>query len=231
MKLSVIMPVYNEAATLRESIERVLALPLPLELIAVNDGSTDASFQIMAGITDPRLKTLSEPKNRVLIQDADLEYDPRDYERVLEPILQGRARVVYGNRLHPGNRRSSYLRYLLGGMLVSFVTNVLYGSSLHDEPTCYKAFDARLLKALKLGCVGFEFCPEVTAKVLRLGYGIEEVPIRYTPRSYAEGKKIRFRDGLKALWVLLRTRFARRSRLAAAEAALPPPCPEAAQGA
>jgi len=116
-------------------------------------------------------------------------------------------------------------------MLVSFVTNVLYGSSLHDEPTCYKAFDARLLKALKLGCIGFEFCPEVTAKVLRLGYGIEEVPIRYTPRSYAEGKKIRFRDGLKALWVLLRTRFARRSRLVAADAPLPPCGPEAAQGA
>ena len=238
MKLSVIMPVYNEATTVLEGIERVLALSLPLELIAVNDGSTDASAAIMAGVRDPRFKMLSEPKNRgkgwairraievargdvVIIQDADLEYDPSDYEQLLTPIKEGRALVVYGNRLHSGNTRFSYLRYLLGGMLLTFVTNLLYGCSLHDEPTCYKLMDARILKALRLQCVGFEFCPEVTAKVCRLGYRIVEMPISYTPRNYEEGKKIHFMDGLKALWVLFRTRFQRASSFVEPGAALP----------
>ena len=244
MKLSVIMPVYNEAATLRPIIDRVLAQPMPLEVIAVNDGSTDESFMILADVQHPHFKMVSEPKNRgkgwairrglelvtgdaVIIQDADLEYDPDDYAKLLAVFERGEAQVVYGNRLHPGNEQSSYRRYLFGGMLVSFVTNLLYRSKLSDEPTCYKLFDARLLKALRLTCVGFEFCPEVTAKVLRLGYAIAEVPIAYAPRSFEEGKKITCLDGLKAVWTLLKIRFMPKRRLLKPDAKLPPKSPRA----
>lgn len=236
MKLSVIMPVYNEAPTLRQIIDRVLAQPTTREVIAVNDGSTDESFSILAEVQDPRFKLVSEPKNRgkgwairrglelvtgdaVIIQDADLEYDPADYARLLEVLERGEARVVYGNRRHPGNQRSSYTRYLLGGMMLSFLTNLLFGSNLSDEPTCYKLFDARILKALRLRSRGFEFCPEVTGKVLRLGYHIAEVPISYSPRSFEEGKKIGFRDGLIAVGTLLKVRFMRRHKMLRPDAA------------
>lgn len=224
------MPVYNEAATLREIIARVLAVPIDLDLIIYDDGSTDGSEQILKEISDPRVRVLSGTPNRgkgwavrqalehatgdaVIIQDADLEYDPQDYVKLLDTLQKGEARVVYGNRLHPGNEQASYLRYLIGGITVSFFTNLLYGSRINDEPTCYKLFDARLLKSLNLTCNGFAFCPEVTAKVLRLGYNIVDVPVRYSPRAFIEGKKIRWKDGIIALWVLFKTRFMPRRAL------------------
>ncbi len=231
MKLSVLMPVYNEAATLREIVARVLAVPIDLELIIYDDGSTDESPRIMKEIDDSRVRVMSGWPNRgkgwavrqalefasgdaIIIQDADLEYDPQDYVKLLAVLEKGEAHVVYGNRLHPGNERASYVRYLLGGMLVSFFANLLYGSRINDEPTCYKLFDARVLKSLRLTCNGFDFCPEVTAKTLRLGYNIIGVPIRYSPRGFIEGKKIKWKDGFHALWTLLRIRFVSRRSLA-----------------
>ena len=230
------MPVYNEAATLREIIARVLAVPLDLELIIYDDGATDGSEQILKEISDPRVRVFSGTPNRgkgwavrqalehatgdaVIIQDADLEYDPQDYVKLLDALEKGRARVVYGNRLHPGNARASYLRYLIGGMTVSFFTNLLYGSRINDEPTCYKLFDARVLKSLNLTRNGFDFCPEVTAKALRLGYNIVDVPVRYSPRAFIEGKKIKWKDGIIALWVLFKTRFQSRKALTKADVA------------
>jgi dolichol-phosphate mannosyltransferase len=242
MKLSIIMPVYNEAATLREIAGRVLALPIDLELIAVNDGSSDGSGKILKDIGDPRLRVLTEERNRgkgwavrrglaeasgdaVVIQDADLEYDPQDLVKLFGLFQSGASSVIYGNRLHKGNPRFSYQRYLLGGMIVSFFTNLLYGSRVEDEPTCYKLFDARLIKSLRLTCTGFEFCPEATAKVLRLGCEILEVPIRYQPRDFAHGKKIHWQDGVHALWVLLKIRFMPRRRLLKEGTAIPPSTP------
>ena len=230
MKLSVIMPVYNEAATVRAILERVHAVPVEKEIIVVDDGSTDGTREILGQVESPDVRVLHLPQNRgkghavrrglelttgdlVIIQDADLEYDPRDYMRLLRKQEESGARVVYGNRLHRGNPQASYRRYLLGGMLVTLATNLLYGSHIHDEPTCYKLFDAALLKSLRLEGDGFEFCPEVTAKVLRLGHRIAEVPIRYRPRHFDEGKKIRWRDGLIALWTLLNCRWAGRKRI------------------
>jgi dolichol-phosphate mannosyltransferase len=224
------MPVYNEADTLRGIIQQVLALPIDLELIAVDDGSSDGSGDILTEIRDPRVKVITEERNRgkgwairrgleaatgdaVVIQDADLEYDPQDLVKLFGLFQSGKGAVIYGNRLHQGNPRFSYQRYLLGGMMVSFFTNLLYGSRLDDEPTCYKLFDAQLIKSLRLNCTGFEFCPEVTAKVLRLGYDILDVPIQYKPRGFEQGKKIRWMDGIHALWMLLKVRFIPRARL------------------
>jgi glycosyltransferase involved in cell wall biosynthesis len=141
----------------------------------------------------------------ILIQDGDLEYDPEDYPRLIRPILRGESRVVYGSRVL-GKNPSSYLRYYYGGRLLSFVANLIYGIRITDEPTCYKVFDAPLLKGLDLACTGFEFCPEVTAKISRLGERILEVPISYNPRSIKDGKKIRWVDGLIAIRTLLRYR-------------------------
>ena len=142
----------------------------------------------------------------VLIQDADLEYDPADYGRLLEPFRDPGVQVVYGSRiLHPENPMS-YRRYYWGGRFLSLFTNLLFRSSITDEPTCYKAFRTPLLKSLELACEGFEFCPEATAKVLRRGIPIIEVPIRYRPRSIQEGKKIRWYDGVTAVWTLLKYR-------------------------
>jgi len=238
MKLSVLMPVYNEADTLREIVARVLAAPVDLELIIYDDGSTDGSPRILKEIDDPRVRVVSGWPNRgkgwavrqaleyatgeaVIIQDADLEYDPQDYVKLLAVLEKGEARVVYGNRLHPGNERTSYLRYLVGGMTVSFFTNLLYGSRIGDEPTCYKLFDARLIKSLNLRHKRFGFCPEVTAKALRLGYSIVDVPIRYSPRSFRQGKKIKWKDGIHALWTLLKIRFQSRRKLVKPGAELP----------
>jgi len=238
MRLSVIIPTFNEAATLPEIVRRVGAVPLDVQIIVVDDGSTDDTADALdnlqgQGVEIVRLRVnrgkgyairqgLKRVRgDRVIIQDADLEYDPRDFIALLECMDRTGARVVYGNRLHAGAPRHSYGRYLLGGMLVSMATNLLYGSHLRDEPTCYKLFDAKLLRSLRLECTGFEFCPEVTAKVLRLGHRIEQVPIRYAPRSFEEGKKIRWRDGVIAIRTLLKFRWAPTKQILAPVVPLP----------
>jgi len=225
MKLSVIMPIFNEKDTLEPIVEKVLKVPLEKEIIMVDDGSTDGTRDLLEqyrGRED--IKIILHSGNRgkgaairtaighvtgdvVVIQDADLEYDPDDYPSLVRPIVDGETPVVYGSRnLYPGNRRSSFLFYL-GGRLLSSITNLLYGQSITDEATCYKAFDAALLKSIPLRCKRFEFCPEITAKVAKRGIRIKEVPIRYAPRSFDQGKKIGLSDGLQAIWTLLKHRF------------------------
>ena len=229
MKLSIIVPFYNEQATLDPILRRVWHVALPgvaKELVLVNDGSTDASLAVARRWADTHpdaVRLLSFPTNYgkghaviaglhaatgdiVIVQDADLEYDPRDYRPILERFADPAVRVVYGSRIL-GSRNRSYNRYYWGGRLVSLATSLLYGTHLTDEPTCYKAFRRELLDRLDLTSTGFEFCPEITAKLLRLGHRIHEVPIHYYPRGFEQGKKIRPRDGLIAVCALLRYRL------------------------
>ena len=225
MKVSVLIPAYNEARTIASCLEAVYSRNpgRDLEVIVVDDGSNDGTYEAARAAARPGTAVLAHEKNAgkgtairtalakatgevVLIQDADLEYDPADYAKLLLPIEEGRAEVVYGSRhLAAGNERS-YARYYWGGRLVSVVTNLLYGSSITDEPTCYKVFKTALLRSFDLRCTGFEFCPEATAKTLLRGIAIHEVPISYRPRRIEEGKKIRWHDGIEALWTLLRLR-------------------------
>lgn len=229
VRLSVVMPCYDEQATLREIVSRVLALEsgdVGIELVAVDDGSRDATAEILRELSgeDPRVRFLQQPENRgkgaavrrgiqaatgdyVVIQDADLEYEPRDLLRMLEEMRNDGADVLYGSRRLRGRSESTRATFYYGGVLLSWITNLLYGARITDEPTCYKMWKRELVQSIPLFCDGFEFCPEVTAKVLRRGYRIREVPISYHPRSIDEGKKIRWRDGLIAIWTLVRLRF------------------------
>jgi glycosyltransferase involved in cell wall biosynthesis len=233
LKLSVLIPAYNEAATVAAVLERVTRVGVPgteIGIVVVDDGSTDGTAdRVRAFIaTDPaggRVRLVTQPNggkgaairtglrqadgDYVLVQDADLEYDPADYARLVTAARDGAASVVYGSRnLHGRNPRSSLMFYW-GGRLLSVWANLLYGSRLTDYATCYKLVDRRLMESLGLSCNGFEFCAEITAKVLRRGLAIVEVPVSYAPRSVAEGKKIRARDGLIAAWTFLRIRLAR----------------------
>ena len=229
MKLSVLIPVYNEEATVAELIQRVLAAPVEKEIIAVDDGSTDGTPRALAAIAaaHPEVRVLRHEGNRgkgaairtalqaatgdyVLIQDADLEYDPNDYGALLRPVVEQGAPVVYGSRILGANR-ASYWRYYVGGRIVSMVTNLLFGTALTDVPTCYKLFRADVLRSLVLKEDGFGFCYEATAQLAARGIPVQEVPVRYEPRRFGEGKKIRWRDGARALWILLSHRFGRRS--------------------
>ena len=222
MKLSVIIPVYNEKDTLAEIIRRVSEVPLEKEIIVVDDGSNDGTGKILKEFSG-KVKTIFHSENKgkgaairralcevrgdiVIIQDADLEYNPSDYEKLLEPILSGQTNVVYGSRNLKGNPRSNHAFYF-GGILLSKLANLLYGADITDEATGYKVFRTEVLKSLNLRCNGFEFCPEVTAKVLRHGYRIKEIPISYYPRRFDEGKKICWLDGVKAILTLLKYRF------------------------
>lgn len=225
MKLSVIIPAFNEEKTIGEILGRIFALrpDFDFEVIVVDDGSSDSTNRVVEGsgftviyIRQERNLGKGSAVRRgiqaaqgefVLIQDADLEYDPQDYPALMRPILSGESEVVYGSRILKSANNYSYRHFYWGGRLLSWWTNLLYGSRITDEPTCYKVLPAKLLRSLGLKCRGFEFCPEVTAKILRKGIKIKEVPVSYFPRTKEEGKKISWKDGVVALWTLLVLRF------------------------
>ncbi|HLF40392.1 MAG TPA: glycosyltransferase family 2 protein [Acidimicrobiia bacterium] len=223
-KLSVIVPVYNERNTVVESVRRARAVELPVdrEIIVVDDGSIDGTPQVLKQLEDSTVRVVTHPENRgkgaavrtgmthatgdlVIIHDADLEYDPEDWPRLLAPILKGKARVVYGSRF-TGERKNMLFWHWVGNRFLSLVTNVLYNTTLSDMETCYKLFDRRLLDGIRLRSDRFGFEPEVTALLLRTGERIYEVPISYAGREPDQGKKITWKDGFEALWVLVRCR-------------------------
>jgi glycosyltransferase involved in cell wall biosynthesis len=225
--LSVIVPVYNERATIAEIIRRVRAVDVPLDVdvVVVDDGSNDGTDKILAALADSTVRVIVHPVNQgkgaairsalavargdlVLVQDADLEYDPDDWPRLLEPVLKGKARVVYGSRF-TGERKNMLPSHWVGNRLLTLVTNVLYRSTLSDMETCYKVFDRQVLQGIRIRSDRFEFEPEITAKILRSGERIYEVPISYAGREPSDGKKISWRDGISALWALVRFRFDR----------------------
>lgn len=225
-KLSVIIPAYNEERTIEALLEKVKRAPFKdeIELIVVDDGSTDGTREILSRYADEHTVVL-QPKNggkgsairagitkvtgtHVVIQDADLEYDPEDLVFMWETMLAAEHQVLYGSRsMERGRNKEAGFTFYWGGQAVTWVTNLLYRQRLTDEPTCYKMFKAELLTSLPLRCEGFEFCPEVTALVAKQGITIPEVPIRYYPRNLSEGKKIRWRDGVEAIYTLIKYRL------------------------
>ena len=232
-KVSILIAAYNEENSIFQIIEKIqnIQIPVDKEIIIVDDGSTDATRKIINNNILPKygnVRYFEHGENIgkgaairtalrhstgdiILIQDADLEYSPDDYPALLKPILEGKSKVVYGSRdlyrrLYGRTRSASWL-FKTGGYIVTWLFNIIYRSDLTDEPTCYKVFDSEVIKRIKLDCKKFEFCPEVSGKLLRLGYQINEVPIQYEPRSLEEGKKIGIRDGLQALYVMLKYRL------------------------
>lgn len=227
MKLSIIMPVFNEAKTIKQIIERVMAVPLEKELVIVDDCSIDGTAQILKDEIEGKhdsIKVFYHQKNKgkagaiktgiphttgeiISIQDGDLETNPSNFIHLTEPIKKGEASVVYGSRFLGKREGHVYLSFQIGGSLLSKMVNLLYNQNITDEPTCYKVFRADVLKQINLEYDRFEFCPEVTAKVSKLGHKILELPMDYYPRTFDEGKKVNWKDGLKALWVLIKFRF------------------------
>jgi glycosyltransferase involved in cell wall biosynthesis len=221
--LSVVMPVYNERTTIDEIVRRVLAVPMRVQLIVVDDGSTDGTSEALDALQRELGFTLLRQANAgkgaalrrgfaavigdlVVVQDADLEYSPEEYPQLIELICQGKADVVYGSRFL-GRHRAFMFAHYLGNKLVTFATNVLYNTMLTDMETCYKAMRIDVLRSMTLKSSGFGIEPEITAKIFKRGYRVYEVPITYAGRGYDQGKKITWSAGLVALWVLLKYRF------------------------
>ncbi len=236
MKLSIIIPVYNEEKTISQLLRLVIAAELPAsikkEIIVIDDGSTDKTNKILSELKSKsaKFKVFSHLNNQgkgaavrtglkqstgdvMIIQDADLEYSPKDYAKLLQPILQGEQQVVYGTRLknYPlrfrGSNKTVLPTHLLANRFLTTVTNLLYGSNLTDMETCYKVFAKKVIEDIELQSDGFDFEPELTAKILKKGIRIFEIPIITKPRTYSEGKKIGFTDGIIAIWALFKYRF------------------------
>ena len=222
--LSVVMPAFNERSTIEEIVDRVLAVPLRIELIIVDDGSTDGTRDILQQLAATRpIKLVLQERNAgkgsalrrgfqevtgdlVVIQDADLEYSPEEFPELISLICEGRADVVYGSRFL-GRHRVFLFTHYAGNLVLNLVTNVLYNTMLTDMETCYKVMRTRVLRSFALQSNGFGIEPEMTAKIFKRRYRVYEVPITYDGRGYEEGKKITWRDGVVALWVLLKYRF------------------------
>lgn len=223
MKLSVVIPVYNEKDTIREIYRRVNAVNIEKEIIIVDDFSTDGTREFLKELAAEGAKVFFHEKNMgkgaalrtgfqyitgdyVVVQDADLEYDPEDYHKILAPVLKGKAEVVYGSRF-TGERRNMFFHHWVGNKFLTFLTNLLYNTTLSDMETCYKLFRADIIKDINIKSNRFNFEPEITAKILKRGIRIYEVPISYTGREFSQGKKITWIDGISALWTLIRFRF------------------------
>jgi glycosyltransferase involved in cell wall biosynthesis len=243
LKLSIIMPVYNEIETIAEIVRRVRAVRLTVpvgfgpkngsvvgferEIVIADDGSTDGTREFLRTLEgDPDAVVIFHQHNQgkgaavrtglqhasgdvMLIQDADLEYDPREYPALLQPIVEGRSQVVYGSRFRGGPTKAMFFWHMLGNRFLTLATNVLYNTILTDMETGYKVFTRQVAERLDLKASGWGFDPEITAQILKCGYRIYEVPISYTGREFAEGKKIGWRDGLTVLWTLIKYRFTR----------------------
>lgn len=227
MKLSVIIPVYNEVETVQETVRAVLAVERAHEIIIVDDGSSDGTRDLYPAIKtmDSCIRVYLHAQNMgkgaairtgfkeatgdiFLIQDADLEYDPRDYGALIQPIEEGKAAVVYGSRFRGGPTKTMFFWHMVGNKFLTLVTNIIYNTILSDMETCYKVFRADVVRDIPLRARGFEFEPEITSKVLKRGYRIYEVPISYNGREFDEGKKLNpWKEGPKALYYLVKYRF------------------------